>query len=69
MDAAMLSVKSLPDVSKIQPFSGSYFKRWQEKIHDALDVLNLAEYLTQKAPDEDTEHFEEEMDKWKKGNK
>ena len=69
MDAAMLSVKSLPDVSKIQPFSGSHFKRWQEKIHDALDVLNLAEYLTQKAPDEDTEHFEEEMDKWKKGNK
>ena len=54
----MLFVMSLSDVSKTQPFNGYHLKRCQEKNQDALIVPNLAEYLTQKALDEDTENFE-----------
>ena len=46
-----------------------HFKRWQEKINDALDALNLAEFLIEKTPNENTEYLEDELDKWKKQTK
>ena len=34
------------DTSKIDPFNGTFFKRWQEKVFSAIDVVNLGHILT-----------------------
>lgn len=73
MDAVMLATKALPNVSKIQSFTRSHFKKWQQKVHDALDVLNLVEYLIQgtleKKVEEQNNEFNKRMEVWKKVNK
>ena len=41
MDTAMVAattVKSPPDISRIEPFNKTHFKRWQEKFMYTLDV-------------------------------
>ncbi|XP_006478445.2 uncharacterized protein LOC102608718 [Citrus sinensis] len=67
--AALTTAKNLPDVSKIEPFNGEHFKRWQDKIHDILDVHNLAEYLTLSPPEEGCEDFDNKMKIWTANNK
>ena len=46
----MIVVKSLFDVSTIDWFDGTCFKRWQQKMRSTLDVHNLAHFLTEKQP-------------------
>ncbi|KAM7523834.1 hypothetical protein LguiA_013736 [Lonicera macranthoides] len=58
MDAALVAARSLPDTSKIDRFDGTHFRRWQERIYSTLDVLNLAQYLTQPEPQEGSENYE-----------
>ncbi|KAK9200100.1 hypothetical protein WN944_015295 [Citrus x changshan-huyou] len=67
--AALTTAKNLPDVSKIEPFNGEHFKCWQDKIHDILDVHNLAEYLTLSSPEEGCEDFDNKMKTWTVNNK
>ena len=57
MDAALLTLKMLPDIKNIQPFDGTHFKCWWGMVHDTLNALNLAEYLTQKQLDDDIENY------------
>ncbi|KAH9781527.1 hypothetical protein KPL71_008509 [Citrus sinensis] len=63
------TAKNLPDVSKIEPFNGEHFKRWQDKIHDILDVHNLAKYLTLSPPEEGCEDFDNKTKTWTANNK
>ena len=35
-----------PDTSKINPFNGTFFKRWQERVFSTIDVVNLGHILT-----------------------
>ena len=45
MNTAMVvvtNVKSLPDISRIEPFNGTHYKRWQEKVMFTLDVTDYA---------------------------
>ncbi|KAF5176201.1 hypothetical protein FRX31_034212 [Thalictrum thalictroides] len=37
-----LTARSLPNTTKIEQFQGDHFKRWKERVFDALDVLNFA---------------------------
>ena len=67
--AALTTAKNLPDVSKIEPFNGEHFKRWQDKIHDILDVHNLAKYLTLSPPEEGCEDFDNKTKTWTANNK
>ncbi|KAK0584013.1 hypothetical protein LWI29_006503 [Acer saccharum] len=73
MDVAFLAYKSLSDISKIEPFNGSHFKRWQEKVTDTPDVLNFVDYLTQtkpeKNPEKPEENYAELLEAWNKRNK
>ena len=41
MDTAMVAatnVKSLADISRIEPFNGTHYNRWKEKVMSTLDV-------------------------------
>ena len=62
-----MTIKSLTDTSKIEPFDGTRFKRWHEKVFDTLDVMNLTEYVALPQPD-DTEN-DQVIDEWKRANK
>ena len=35
-----------PDTSMIDPFNETFFKRWQERVFLAIDVVNLGHILT-----------------------
>ena len=39
------------DISKIDPFNGTFFKRWQEMVLFAIDVVNLGHILTDQKPE------------------
>ena len=39
-------VHTHPDTSKIDPFNGTFFKRWQERVFFAIDLVNLGHILT-----------------------
>ena len=65
MDAALTNTKS-PDVSKIDVFNGSFFKRWQERVFSVLDVMNLADYLTKPKPEEGIENYDNLVAEWEK---
>ena len=62
MDAAMSAAKSLPDVSKIDRFDGTCFKRWQQKVRSTLDVHNLAHFLTENQPVLGSKGYEENLE-------
>jgi hypothetical protein len=43
MDAQILAAaKVLPDVTKIEPFNGNNFKRWQQKVLAVLDFTKIS---------------------------
>ena len=65
----MAATKALPDTWKIEPFGGKFFKRWHDRIYDTLDVMNLAEFLTEPPPDSDSENYEVLLQNWIKANK
>ena len=44
MEASL--VHTCPDTSKIDPFNGTFFKRSQERVFSAIDVVNLGHILT-----------------------
>ncbi|XP_031275541.1 uncharacterized protein LOC116134037 [Pistacia vera] len=69
MDVAILTAKSLLDISKIEHYVGAHFKRWQEKVFDFLDVLGFAKYLSTEEPKPGVDNFDKKLDTWNKGNK
>ena len=43
MDAQILAAaKVLPNVTKIEPFNGNNFKRWQQKVLAVLDFTKIS---------------------------
>ena len=69
MDDVLVVAHSLPDTTKIDSFDGSHFWRWQERVYSTLDVLNLAQYLTQLEFQEGLENYEVIIENWKNGKK
>ena len=45
-------VHTRPDTSKIDPFNETFFKRWQERVFSAIDVVNLGHILTDPKPED-----------------
>ena len=58
-------VHTHPNTSKIDPFNGTFFKRWQERVYSAIDVVNLVNILIDPKPKSDSE----DLFKWENGNK
>ena len=54
-----------PDTSKINPFNGTFFKRWQERVFSTIDVVNLGHIFTDPKP-EDGSHM---LPTWETRNK
>ena len=54
--------------SNIEPFDGTYFKRWHEKVFDTLDVMNLAKSIGLPPPDHDAEN-DQVINERKRANK
>ncbi|RVW34083.1 hypothetical protein CK203_084317 [Vitis vinifera] len=53
------------DTSKVDPFNGTFFKIWQEKVFSAVYVVNLGRILIDPKP-EDGSHL---LPTWETGNK
>ena len=67
MDTAILAatnVKSLLDISRIEPFNGTHYKRWQEKVMSILDVTGYAFAIT-----DPKSKKEKDLKNWEKANK
>ena len=63
MEASLVHIR--PNTFKIDPFNGTFFKRWQENVFSALDVVNLGHILTYPKP-ENGSHL---LPTWETGNK
>ena len=63
MEASLIHTR--PNTSKIDPFNGTFFKRWQENVLSAIDVVNLEHILIDPIP-EDGYHL---LPTWESGNK
>jgi hypothetical protein len=62
MDAQIFATtKVLPDATKIKPFDGNNFKRWQQKVLAILDFTKISSALTEPRPDEEFEELFEEL--------
>ena len=48
-------VHTLPDTYKIDPYNGTFFKRWQERVYFAINVVNLGHILIDLKPKSDYE--------------
>jgi hypothetical protein len=70
MDAQILAAaKVLPDATKIEPFDGNNFKRWQQKVLAVLDFTKISSVLIEPRPDEESEEQSEELRNWEMANK
>ena len=49
-------VHTRPGTFKIDPFNETFYKRWQERVFSAIDVVNLGHILTNLKP-EDGSHL------------
>ena len=49
MEASLVHTR--PDTSKIDPFNGTFFKRWQERVFSTIDVVNLGHILIDPKPE------------------
>ena len=58
-------VHTLPNTSKIDPFSGTFVKRWKERVYSAIDVVNLGHILIDPKPKSDSKL----LSKWESWNK
>ena len=65
METSLVLVHTCLDTSKIDPFNGTFFKRWLERIYSAIDVINLGRILANPIPKSDSEH----LSKWENENK
>ena len=63
MEASLVHTR--PDTSKIDPFNGTFFKRWQDRVFSTIDVVNLRHILTDSKP-EDVSHL---LPTWETRNK
>ena len=63
MEASLVHTR--PDTSKIDPFNGTFFKRSQERVFSAIDVVNLGHILIEPKP-EDGSHL---LPTWETKNK
>ena len=54
MEASLVHTR--PNTSKIDPFNKTFFKRWQERVFSAIDVVNLDHILIDPKP-EDGSHL------------
>ena len=57
-------VHTRPNTSKIDPFNRTFFKRLQERVYSAIDVVNLVNIVTNPKPKSDSE----DLSKWENGN-
>ena len=62
-----LASKPFPDTSKIESFDGRYFKRWQERVFSALDVMGYSIAITKLKPDDTTSTKDQQ--EWHHANK
>ena len=51
--------------SKIDPFNGTFFKRWKERFFSTIDVVNLGHILIDPKPEDSSDLFPT----WEMGNK
>ena len=49
MEASLVHTR--PDTSKIDPFNGTFFKRWQKRVFSTIDVVNLGHILIDQKPE------------------
>ena len=63
MEASL--VHNHADTSKIDPFNRTLFKRWQERVYSAIDVVNPGHILTYPKPKSDSK----DLSKWENKNK
>lgn len=49
---------SIPNVSKVESFNGSYFKRWQKKVLFLLEMANVAYVLFESRVQETEDQLE-----------
>ena len=61
---AATNVKSLSDISMIEPFNRTHYKRWQEKVISTLDVTGYVFTITDPKLEK-----EKELQNWEKANK
>ena len=59
--------RPFPDVSKIEVFDGSFFRRWQERVYSVLDMYGVAGALTDSEPAADA--TQATKDSWIQANK
>ena len=50
MEASLVHTRL--DTSKIDPFNGTFFKIWQERVLSAINVVNLGHILTDPKPED-----------------
>ena len=62
MEASLVHTR--PDTSKIDPFNGTFFKRWQERVFSTIDVVNLGHILI----DPKSEDGSESLPIWETNN-
>ena len=51
--AAATTVKSLPNIFRIEPFNRTHFKRWQEKVLSTLYVTGYIFAITDLKPEKE----------------
>ena len=73
MDAQILvAAKVLPNVTKIEPFNGNNFKRWQQKVLATLDFTKISCALHEPKPGvesgEKAGEKSEKLENWKMAN-
>ena len=53
MEASLVHTHS--ETYKTDPYNGTFFKRWQERVFSAIDVVNLRHILTDPKPEDGSE--------------
>ncbi|KAK3004077.1 hypothetical protein RJ639_018937 [Escallonia herrerae] len=69
----LTTTRAIPDLTKVEPFNGLNFKRWQSKLLLILDIAKVDFVLTIPKPtlkeDADPKDFEKEFSIWETSNK
>ena len=56
MEASLVHTRL--DTSKTDPFNGTFFKRWQERVFSTIDVVNLGHILTDPKPEDGSNFYQ-----------
>ncbi|XP_077214618.1 uncharacterized protein LOC143849484 [Tasmannia lanceolata] len=65
----LIASRSVSDVTKIEPFNGMFFKRWQQKILMILDISGVEYVLKTAKPIEGSEDYDKVLAEWTKADK